>query len=279
MTQELPTATVRPMLENPTTLLKKAWQLMLANAGVLFTLSLAPLVFAFFVGLLAAGSKPATVIGGIIAGIVHVLTAIAVIAVLNARSTGETKTISQAYKVALERFLPLVLTGLLIGLASFGGMLIFLLPGILIVIWASFATYIVVLEEISGLKAFVRSAAYVKDYWAAIFGRNLFVGFLAMLPMIAFFIVKLIVIGAQTKTPGMDAVFNSLYSFAITPLLACYSYLLYRNIIQIKGTEPVAPAKARGVVITFAIIGIVLVIAFVGLAVSGLGTQPAMPLQ
>ena len=99
---------------------------------------------------------------------------------------GQKPTIGESYSQAFGKFVPLILTSILMGLAIFGGMLLCVIPGILCMIWFALATQVVVLESKSGTTALGRSKELMKGYGGKWF-------------------VLLLVLGAMNAGVGMAA--------------------------------------------------------------------------
>lgn len=77
---------------------------------------------------------------------------------------GQKPTVGESFSRALNKFVPLLLTSILMGLAIFGGLLLCVIPGILCAIWFALATQVVVLESKSGTTALGRSKELMKGY-------------------------------------------------------------------------------------------------------------------
>ncbi|GEM_PF-709102 len=143
----------------------------------------------------------------------------------------------------------------LVGGITAAGFFLFIIPGIIVSVWFAFAIFVLVLENKKGLAALFTSREYVRGRWWRIWGRmifvNIFVGVIFWVILIAFGVVFTLL---HIKD-GSQFVSQILYAFA-TPFTIIYSYLLYKNLVGIKGTL-VVPAY-RGVkmfLITASIIG------------------------
>jgi hypothetical protein len=85
-------------------------------------------------------------------------------------------SVGASFKRAFQRLLPLIGTGILVGLAIFGGSLLCLVPGILAALWFSLATQVVILEDMAGIDAMKRSKALMAGNIGTIFVLGLLVG-------------------------------------------------------------------------------------------------------
>ncbi len=76
-------------------------------------------------------------------------------------------------RVAWSNVLPIILIGLLVGLACFGGFVLFILPGIWLAVSLSYAQLLALEDGVWGTRALSASHALVKGRWWAVFGRVL----------------------------------------------------------------------------------------------------------
>jgi len=118
---------------------------------------------------------------------------------------------------------------LLVGLVCFFGLILFIIPGIIWVVWFSFAIYVYIFEGIKGWSALKRSKELVKGHWWPVALRSLviiLISLLISLPMTFF-----------SKDSAASNVYSSLSSiikFLISPIFIIYPYLIYKNLVKIK---------------------------------------------
>lgn len=182
---------------------------------------------------------------------------------------------AESLKGALKKVMPLAMPYTIVvlfaGLVMFGGYILFIIPGVILGIWLSFTTVVLVVENRRGFEVLLRSTGLVLGYSWDIFLRFIGVGligtitsFLLNLPV---FIVSLIAMLPFYRIMGQDPTaveeltsgqlpfylravtsFGSLWSNLITLLIlpfgVAFAYLLYRNLKQIKG-EVVAYEKKK----------------------------------
>jgi len=86
---------------------------------------------------------------------------------------------------AWSLFFPFLWIGILSGLASIGGFLLFVLPGIWLVVVFRFAYYFLFLEDRRGTQALAASAALVKGHWWKLFFRMLIMGLMYVILALA----------------------------------------------------------------------------------------------
>jgi hypothetical protein len=123
---------------------------------------------------------------------------------------------------------------LLVGVLVLLWSLLLIIPGIIFGVFYGFALYVLVFENIRGMAAIKRSQQLVTGYWWAVFGRTLFlilgallVSFVLSIPYIFF---------------PEGGILYYIYSFLqnivwviITPIFMVFSYLMYKDLVRIKG--------------------------------------------
>ena len=85
-------------------------------------------------------------------------------------------SVGESFKKAFQRILPLIGTWFLVGLAIMGGMILFVVPGILAAFWFSLATQVVVIEGVAGFAAMKRSRQLMAGNIGTIFALGLLIG-------------------------------------------------------------------------------------------------------
>ncbi|OQX00469.1 hypothetical protein BWK69_01345 [Candidatus Parcubacteria bacterium A4] len=129
------------------------------------------------------------------------------------------------------------------------------------------AVYILIVEDIKGMDALMKSREYIRGRWLSVFWRLLFPSLLVaifFLPL--FFISKFIPFGFFVEF---------IFSLFFVPLLMIYHFLIYKNLKSVKGEFIFEPAKIKKwPFILTAIIGLLIVPAILALIVST-GTNSA----
>jgi len=130
--------------------------------------------------------------------------------------------------------LPLIGAGILAGIGIAIGLIVFIVPGlILLTIWSVIAPVIVV-ERSGAINAFGRSRALVKGNGWQVFGV-IFVVFL--ISGIASFVLQAIGVGIS-DTFIMRALFSLIASTLTAPIGALAASTIYFNLIALKGAAP-----------------------------------------
>lgn len=103
-------------------------------------------------------------IGGILIGLVaQPITQAALIFAIAELYLGNRPSVGQSFSRGTSRFVPLLGTNILYGLAVMGGMILLIVPGIIFALWFWLYQHVVVIEEESGSKALGRSRALMKS--------------------------------------------------------------------------------------------------------------------
>lgn len=83
-------------------------------------------------------------------------------------------SIKEAYRSSRKKIGKYLWLSFVSGMIILGGFLLLVIPGIIWLVEFFFASWVLVVEDISGHKALVKSREYVKGYWWKVFGRILF---------------------------------------------------------------------------------------------------------
>ena len=139
-------------------------------------------------------------------------------------------TLGQAYSAAKPFIWPMIITGLLVGIFTIIGFILVVIPGIIVAVWLSFALFIVVAENKSGMAAVKASKEYVTGYWWPIFGRLIVIGLVVGIIAAVIGSIAGVVLGEM-----IGILVQNILSLALTPLAMLYQYSLYKNVKEVKG--------------------------------------------
>jgi len=250
-----------PKLSSSTALLKTSWSQFKNQSGLFISIMAVSAIFSIASAFLfnpdpqmSTGFTPALIVPGIamlIAGLVSLATQVALLMAVAKQAT----TFSDAYAKGVKLILPYLWISILASLASLGGFIAFIIPGIIISIFTAFAGFTLVNENARGLEAVSRSSMYISGYFKAVLGR------FAML-----FIGLVLVSGIFTAFAGSSAVaqnlIQSIISLVTMPLITLYAYALYSELKTIKSSLPEQkPALSRNVLHGFIVLGIIAICA------------------
>jgi hypothetical protein len=172
----------------------------------------------------------------------------------------------ESFQKSRSKVWPFMWLGFLSSVIVGGAFLLFIIPGILFVIWFSLATYIFIVEGITGMPALLKSREYVRNYWWAVFGRHLAIGLISFI--FSLFIAFLPGV-IDNMAEGSGVVVNILLTIAnivIAPIFAFYPYLMYKYLKSIKG-EVKIDESAKSKYLLVGILGIVTFVGAIGFAV------------
>lgn len=140
-------------------------------------------------------------------------------------SQSQTLPIRELFSRGWKVFGKILVTGILASLAIFGGLLLFIIPGLVFAIWFSFTTPIVVIENLSGPAALSRSKQLVKGrFWSAV--KYL------LAPFLIIFLATLITIAIPSKSGPLGILLRVALQIAISfagIVNLIYSFLVYRE--------------------------------------------------
>ncbi len=94
-------------------------------------------------------------------------------------AVGTPLSTEDSYRFAMARLGPIIVVGILVGLAVFAGFLVFFIPGIWIAVRLSVSTPALVVENKQGSSALSRSWNLVRGRWWPVFGAFLVAGIIA----------------------------------------------------------------------------------------------------
>ena len=143
------------------------------------------------------------------------------------RDEPENLNFKEAFKRSKSKIWPFFITGLLGGLAIFGGFILFIIPGIIFALWFSQYSYIVIEENLQNSEALKRSKYYVKNRLGKVFGKFFYIG---IITLGVYAIVALIFFALGLNKQNHADVVTNLVSIFWTPLTLIYGYLLYKHL-------------------------------------------------
>jgi hypothetical protein len=114
--------------------------------------------------------------------------------------------------------------------------LLLIIPGLIYSVFYSLVVYVFVFEGLRGRAALRRSQELVRHYWWPVFGRSLFIGLVVWLASM------IIAIPGYFQESGIFsniwAVVLQIAEFIIGPIVAVYTYQIYRDLVKIKSQAP-----------------------------------------
>lgn len=117
-----------------------------------------------------------TMVLGLVNLLVFPITQAAIIHAISKSYLGEPVTVGECYSQALKRFMPLLLTYILVYLVVIVGFILLIIPGIIFSLWYSMAGPVVVIENTSGGAAMGRSKELASGNLASLFALFFLIG-------------------------------------------------------------------------------------------------------
>lgn len=286
-----PMATCKKCLSTEDELMAKSWQLTKQNWWYLLKLLLLPVIFivlgqviSWVLVWLGAFIDNGTVmmIIGIIAAIVVLIMSLLAVWGQFAFAYGivhieKSLSVVTIYKNVLGKILPLIWMVILIAALLIPGYLIFIIPGVIMMIWFSMSMYVCLDEGTWGLSALWKSKELVKGYWWSIIGRFLTMYGLMMIVIYACMFVLalggsiLALLASLLGSAGaILAIIGAVIGYAIyfivmilVGLFASVYYVqIYQSIKAVKGDVKVTENKTVNVLI---IVWLVVLVILIGL--------------
>ncbi len=103
----------------------------------------------------------------------------------------------------------------ILGFIITGGFLLFLIPGLIFLVWFTFAQFILAVDDERGMNALLKSKEYVKGYWFDVF-------------------LRLLVIWLVSMCIGMVPFVGCILSLFFVPFMMIFIYLVYKNLRVVK---------------------------------------------
>ncbi len=176
-----------------------------------------------------------------------------------------------SYERGMRLFWPALLLVILNGVACLGGFVLFIVPGVFLLVSLVFANYVLVMEDIHGIDALVASRAYVKGHWWAIFGRGVLLDLLISAAMLVIYAPATALLGSIVG----GIVYVALLLIFV-PFSVCYLYEIYENLRRLRAAavpESVKHGKGEKAFLTVCmLVGAVAVVLFIVFAAFALNS-------
>ena len=297
-----PMASCKKCLHTEDELIAKSWLLVKHNWWHLLKLILLPIAVTvgyYAISLLLGwigtqiNNDIVSLIIGIVVGIMTLLYFLYYIWAMFAFMYGvfyleEKLSLWKIYTRTLSKIFPLIWIYILFVALVIPGFMIFIIPGILLLVWFSMAFYVCLDEGTWGLSALWKSKELVKGFWWSIIGRFTTVQVLMVITIytmmyilglagIILGLISSVLGGAGIIVMGIAAVIGYIIYFAIMMLLAIFAQVyfvqVYKSIKEVKGEVKVKENKTINVLIIIWLVVLVviipLVLIFFGLASFG----------
>ncbi len=227
------------MIPSSKQLLSQAWQIYKQHYKLFIKIYLAPcIVFVvavplLFLVLLASKSSSLPFLVSLPVFLVLILVGVYITlwsqaalikAVEGSQQSSEPVSFKQAFINSRGKIWVLLGASLLAGLATFGGILLAIIPGIIWGTWYSMCSYVAVCESTTAAQALRISKGYVRGRTRMVLGRWIVLGLI----YVAISIILQIIFSASSLSPNVTGtVRNVITGLLWTPFSTVYGYLLY----------------------------------------------------
>lgn len=155
--------------------------------------------------------------------------------------------VREAYSRGWHKILSYWWISFLIGFIVIGGILLFVVPGIIFAVWFSMAIFVLVDEDSKGMNALLKSREYVKGQWGGVFRLFFFIAVLnVVISLILTFVFSFL------KVPFGKEIGGFVIGLFLTPLAMTYMFLVYSNLKAVKGQIAFAPTKRQKAILIIA---------------------------
>jgi len=239
-------------LLSPFSLLNEALGLYKSKLWILIAILLVPTVLNFILALSQPSLSPqpsdvglyanlmfiAIIFVGIFSVLVSAWAYLALIFVLRDKSLGFLK----AYGLSKNKLPSYILVNILITVATLPGIFLLGIPAIVYLVWFTFSSFVLVVEDYRGSQALMRSREYVAHRWWEVAWRMFFIIlFLFAIQFIGSLLAHMVETGFSVYPTGgkptsalliniIRGVISSIVTLVTVPLSISYSYLLYLNL-------------------------------------------------
>ena len=205
-----------------------SWEIFKHRIGTLISLYLLSALFlivvlGIFIGtgyvfsLFFPESKTALLAGGAIVGIIPAsLSMFWCMTAFTFAVTDESLGIRDALAKGWEKVYSFMWLVSILGFLVTGGFLLMFIPGIIFLVWFSFAQFILASEDDRGMNALLKSKEYVRDRWFEVF-------------------LRLFVIWLVSGALGMIPLAGPIVSIVFFPFMMIFIHLIYKDLKTLKG--------------------------------------------
>ncbi len=164
---------------------------------------------------------------------------IALVMAINGLLKQEKVDMKAVYGASYSKILSYIWISVLVTVATLGGTLLLIIPGIIFSIWFSFSLYILILEGQRGTQSLAMSRELVKGYFWPVLWRWVAPYFVYGLLLTIIFVIPIYLIGLAigdpmagfaAETPWWSDLISSVLSILTVPLFTIIAVLLYKSL-------------------------------------------------
>jgi|GEM_PF-1365152 len=205
---------------------------LVAVFAVIFVCSIIFLMFGGVNAISTFGKEGAgNILPFILIGIVYIVT-VAIISVagriagiLIISQENEVESVMSIFKRSFPLVLPLFLVGLIDGFLVFGAAMLFIVPGVIVGIFLSFFSYVVIIDKKRGISALKMSAGIIQQSFGEIFSRIL----LLILGYFGILIVLSIFSSFSDTVAALVSLIQLILQLGAGAYASAYLYLIYKQ--------------------------------------------------
>ncbi len=267
--------TSRPYLSASATL-REAWSLYKQRLSILLGIAA---ISAAFIMLTAVVSFYASILTSIMWLLVIMASIWSQIAIIYAIQDNQKGIgVFEAYRRGWHKLFNYWWVVFLVGAVTTGGLFLFIIPGIVFMVWFCLAGLVLITEDTRGINALLKSREYVRGKWGSMFWRLIFINLYFLIMVIAiiipFSIIAALIGGAFIG--AVNIIMQLIVYFVIAPLAITYLFLVYKNFRDAKPNLVFSPTKKQKNTFFFiAMLGPIIAIAIIAYVTIRVGTYRA----
>ena len=172
-------------------------------------------------------------------------------------------SIKECFQAARPKLAAYFFLSLMVSLAFLGGVVLFILPGIILSIWFSFSYFILVNEGLKGTQAMAKSREYIKGHSTPVFMNMLGLGLIILVLSIPGYIVT--ALSEKNIINGVESTFNTSTNLVwgvLSPIVTIFLFLIYKRLKDYKGQ--VTPTLGKKTIWAFIVLGVIGILASIG---------------
>lgn len=141
-------------------------------------------------------------------------------------------TVKEAFKRAIPYFGNFFIVKFFVIINIVFWSLLFVVPGIIVFIYYSFAIWVLIFEDYKGMLALKRSKELVKGHWWAVFLRFLAISLI--------YLIVVIIFNRLSVFFGLELVINLIIwiiQIIMSVIIIIYNYLIYEDLVRINNAK------------------------------------------
>lgn len=148
------------------------------------------------------------------------------------KDSQEKINVIEAYRRSWYKIFPYLWLFFLTKFLIIGGLMLFIVPGIIFFVWFSIADFVLIAENLGGMDALLKSREYIRNYWYIVFFLLFFLFFLLHYYFLfsSFFLFKILSLFKISNTLYLDYFIYLFFHLFIET----FKFLLYSHLKDLK---------------------------------------------